>query len=547
MKKLFTLVLLVLMASSAITSQAAMPGQKAAINGALKGINPAMLDKINASSMRAAAKAEGEETPITNPEGEVKYYNRSTEGYIVVDYERVWEKGEYGAKVVYGENNEVYIDNPVPGLPFGAYLKATIEGNKITAKLPQLVGLYDYYGTILYYYVSKMKSDPTQIYVPVEDEADNVVTWTVKEDGSFSLDLDPGEIEIDPETGRPVTDPEYVLGMYMLFGESINFSNTADCKQEFTPVDVESRTAHAPEGLAFEPWSLTASEGMAPRFVNVGIAGNNIYISNLTDDAPEAVIKGSIEDGKAIFPTCQFLNYLTDYSYFVYFMSAKVEEGEEYSDFVLNNGLAFDYDAENKTLTSKADDVMLINASDSKVYWIDYALQPVINWVNPEDLNAAPNDPELTYFGEDYGCYYTAWEIPATNVKGKALDPDRMYYNIFMDGELYTFYTDMYSYFPEDITDMPYKFTENYDIVLDGSYHGIYIYDGGFKTLGIQSHFKGFDGKIYSSAIKTFDVGSGVESVEESKEVKKMEYFDFTGAKIERPAQGLYIQRATYT
>ena len=530
MKKLFTLALAALLAVPAVMN-AQTRQNRVFTNSAVK-LNP-----TTASAARAAAE---EESLITNPEGEAKYYTRVTEGYYVSDYERYWGVNEHAAKLVFGENNEVYIDNPVPTLPFGAYLKATIEGNKITAKLPQYVGLYN--GSIRYY-VSKMKSDPEMTYAPVDD-ADNVVTWTVNEDGSITLDLDPGEVVIDPETERPVTDPEYTIGLYNVWGSEINFVNSADCKQVFTPVDVESQTAHFPLGMTLEKWSLTTSEGMAPRQVYVGFAGNDIFISNLTDYAPEGVVKGFVDDGKVMIPTGQYLGYLDEYSYFVYFLAAKFDEDD---NFQLMNGLIFDYDAEKKQLKSTEDDVILINGNNNRVFWIEYGAQPELNWIDESLINAKPKNPKLTYFEEGYGYYYSAWNIPAVNVNDVVLDTGAMTYNLFMDDEIYTFYNDMYYGIEGEMTYVPYKFTENYDILVDGELHEIYLYDEGFTTLGIQSHFVGTDGKTYSSDIMTYDITTGVTSVEAAKEVKNVEFFNINGAKVSRPDKGLYVMRSTYT
>ena len=548
MKNLFTLALAALIAAPTMSANIRLPHNHAAMSaGAVSEINPAMLGKNAAAVSLKSVKSRADESLITDPEGEAKYYDRTTLGYTVIDYESTWGEFYYGAKVVYGDNNEVYIDNPIPGLPFGAYLKATKDGDKITAQLPQLIGEYDYWGSIIYYYASLMKFDPAKGYVAVDD-ADNVITWTVAEDGSFSFDLTSGEIEIDPETGEPVEKPECGFGSYLKFGVDgeATFANTIDFKQTLVPVDVEAQTSHAPDGLSFEQWTFSC-EGGAPRMVNVGIAGNEIYVSNITDYAPEAVIKGTVEGDKASFATGQYLGYLGDYSYFIYFMSAKADDSSEIMEFMLNNALVFDYDANGKALTSKADDVMLINANNKNVYWIEYALEPVIKWYDPADLNAAPNAPSLLDYQAYEGYCCGIWKIPATNVNGATLDPSRMSYNLFMDGEIYTFYTDMYYGLPEDMTYIPYNFTDDYDILVDGEVRTIYMYDSGFTTLGIQSHFEGYDGKTYSSEIKTYDITTGLSNVESSKTVKQVEFFNLAGAKVENPTHGLYIQRATYT
>ena len=83
--------------------------------------------------------------------------------------------------------------------------------------------------------------------------------------------------------------------------------------------------------------------------------------------------------------------------------------------------------------------------------------------------------------------------------------------------------------------------------MVDGELHEIYLYDEGFTTLGIQSHFVGTDGKTYSSDIMTYDITTGVTSVEAAKEVKNVEFFNINGAKVSRPDKGLYVMRSTYT
>ena len=56
---------------------------------------------------------------------------------------------------------------------------------------------------------------------------------------------------------------------------------------------------------------------------------------------------------------------------------------------------------------------------------------------------------------------------------------------------MFTFGPDEYPYITEFMTDVPYSYTENYDITVSGSTIYVYFYETGYQRVGIQSIFRG--------------------------------------------------------
>ena len=54
-------------------------------------------------------------------------------------------------------------------------------------------------------------------------------------------------------------------------------------------------------------------------------------------------------------------------------------------------------------------------------------------------------------------------------MEGNYINPDKLTYRIYLDGELHTFSPDQYVAIYEPMTDIPSTFTDNYDIYSNGN------------------------------------------------------------------------------
>ena len=119
---------------------------------------------------------------------------------------------------------------------------------------------------------------------------------------------------------------------------------------------------------------------------------------------------------------------------------------------------------------------------------------------------ATPADPQLPIYGfapfdPDYGDSYFIVVIPEEDVDGNFINPSQLYYNIFIDGELFTFDEDDYDVW-EPMTEIPATYDNGEDIFSrDGGQKVIYFYFEGIESFGAQSYYTACGETHYSNLV----------------------------------------------
>ncbi len=490
---------------------------------------------------------------ITDPAGEAKTYLQEGYGFFIYGYYVYAGATEAAATVVWGDNNDVYIKPAITSWAemCDGYVKGTVEGNKITVNLPQRISTMTGYNEDeeleeFAVYASLMAYTGEYYYQPVEDN--NVITYTIQDDGSLVMET-VGEFPVDDEGALDYA--EKMLSVYVDYCGSPLWYYCSDVNQTLTPFAGEPTTLPASVELDTN-WSIVDAQ-MDGRHISVAFDGNDVYLSNLIDIMPEAVMKGTLDEEGVVTFTEQYMGVSSVANNFLYFYPAVTaymldeEYGSYYYSSEFADELKMEYDAEAKTLRA-VDDGSLYLACGS---YYSLFIYPIIQYQTAEDMNAAPSAPVLLdYFDgiEDYGYGMMDWTIPAMNVNGYVLDTDKMYYIIYTDGEPYTFYTDTYYYFPDDMTEIPYNFTDDWDLYVEGTEHYFYFYDEGIKTVGCRSFYEGSDGVTYQSDMITYNVGTtAIKTIDATKTVKTQAYYDINGRQVINPTKGFYLQKTVYT
>jgi len=131
------------------------------------------------------------------------------------------------------------------------------------------------------------------------------------------------------------------------------------------------------------------------------------------------------------------------------------------------------------------------------------------------DVAATPADPEVVGVGnydasEKYG--YFAFTIPTTDVDGNDLKEANLFYQLYADiaGEIQpiTFTTDLYEKLTEDMSIIPYTFTDNYDFEDRGDYKVVFMnynFNTMYDRIGVKSIYTG-GGETNESEIVWADV-----------------------------------------
>ena len=513
---------------------------------------------------------------LERPEGLHKYCSENGIGFTLDgDYIYLFQ-GETAGQMVWADDNVVYLKNAISSLKDVGWVKGTVsdDGKKITVKYPQHV--LDLEGedvtgkiVVVPLYISVMKYDAeNNDYLPVTDE-ENVVTYTVGDDGKIVMDGSKDfDYAYDPETEmETLVMPETMLSCYYEYEPDADgvlrqyWYGFGDISQSFKPLPDDLIVNEYPTGLNFDLWVITDATGVA-KSIDVAIAGNEVFMKNIDEYTADCIVKGTIEGDKVIFPSKQFFGTHELYGDFMFFMGCTYgmiwyEEFQDYYEgYALADQLVMDYDAEAKRLTAPEATGFVMNASVDRLLYYSAYLEPIIYGQDPATLNGAPSDPEFMIYErcDEWWQDSFAWIFPSTNVNGAFIDTNKMYYNVFVDDELYTFSPEMY-YVSEEMTDIPFKYTDDwaYDIIANGDEHFIYIYGDGMKKFGIKMYYSAPDGKLYSSHRITYNIlEDTIESDETGiaaldAEPERMEFVNLQGMKVTQPTAGnVYLRTVTF-
>ena len=320
------------------------------------------------------------------PDGEHKYYNRSGDAYY---YDLYPEKQTGPVEIVFADNNEVYIKDVVYEYKIGAWVKGTINGNTITIAANQPIDFYedeeeDYEATISVAWGSYYYED----YYYWEEEGYERASGDI----TFTIDDENGTITLDG------SDEEHIVAVFLdgydyFLGGDYNtvwtynenyVKPTTELIELPEDAEVETYNASAYFNLSGENDELTEFE------VQIAVVGNDIYISGLSEEYPDAWIKGVInEDNTVTFNGAQ---YIGEYNYPNYGLIPVHVIASDYDLESLLNAFTFTYDPDENTLSLDVDQTILLNLlSDEDIYAITTIDELVI-----EGIEISYKEEELT-------------------------------------------------------------------------------------------------------------------------------------------------------
>lgn len=558
MKKL--LLSLVAVALVAMSASAAKVSFKPTHNAGQATTAVKKAPKMNVEKARSLKKAglkAAEDFPIITeaPEGTTEYIFKRTGSatlvYFIWSMETVQDNMALRAYVDLA-NMKVYIKDPVSNYATGAL----VEGN-ILVKDGQYFLEVPLGQNLLY---SEDYDAATQLWflngVEVEEDGETYISYEVDRttvSAVYSLDLTTMTVELlggsNAEGEVKMQSEMFVLGS--VWSDDDSWTGYSDWDSEYTLFNDKPVEGPA-ETLEPETWyvSGTSYSGDAVTYpCNVVIDGADIYVQGVMADLPEGWIKGTIEDGVATFAGPQYMG-ITEGNWFIYATGAT--DGEE-DDFELANPITFAYDAEAKCLTLE-NDYLLFNCSDTDIDGYDLlANGTTISFI--EDKEAMPAAPEFSYVGEydpDYGYGYASIYQEAVDEDGNLILPDKLYYQFWKEEgnekSIVEFNPDEYMYLIDPMTEIPYAFSDDYDFNNFGKDKTIYLnFDySSWDGIGVQAIYYGGDVRT-ESKITWYEL-SGVEDVTAAKSVASAIYYDLTGRRVAKPAQGgVYVKSVKYT
>lgn len=488
------------------------------------------------------------------PDGEKKSYVETYDGWVYWGSEMgLYYFSDFNASnhMIWGEDSKVYIYDPVKAYSTSSYAVGTYADGKIRVDLPQCIGAYtDNEGEEQFMWLNKMEEveqDGEKYYMICYPE-DNYVEYAVDEAGNITLDLGNDKEAIDIENGE---QPKYLLAMtYENEPHALQvWSGFGDAFQNWEYVPYEEPVT-PPAGLASEYWAFNTIGH--EHLIEVKIDGNDIYMNGFSSYIEQFWIKGTLTPEKEIvFPTQQYMG-MDEYDQNYYFLATKTIPGgeDEWNTYEMIDQITMKYDPETKVYSAPGE-CLCVSSYRNVIAYYALAEDPMLWQQDPESLNAAPENPEFISFSprtDDNFEGSLVWRIPNKNVNGALLPTVRMYYNMYVDGELFTFEPDEYKLFDEPTTDVPYDASNFMDIFSydQNFYISIRFFDP--ESFGMQSFYVAEDGTTYASELITANVSpSAVKGIENVAKVVSEQYFDLSGRSIATPAEGICIVKRTYS
>lgn len=488
--------------------------------------------------MHGLPSYDGTELTYTPPEGECILYSRDADIFNVSGT-MAFQTVDYcsAPEVVFTANNEVYFQNPITGTNSGAYLKGDLENDVITVELPQPVYETTWEdGSHHVFYATKMK------LVKYDDG-----NWTYvvdEESQTFQYSYDEATGIIKQERSE---EGATIMGLTDSDGIWYGFS---DWNQVYTPFTHNSATPPADAHFA-DNWIFRS--GNDGNHISVAFSDSDIYIKGI-DARFDSWISARIEGDKIIFPASQYLG-IHD-SHHTYLMTADLQD-VYYPEYdmtfqitTLCDGLEFSYVSDSNKITSPEKSFLLINKGDRSVAYYTKIENAFFYAENLDMPIAAPEAPAFTTvipYSEDLGFFVIQFSIPPFDINGRMLDTDKIYYNVHIDGEPFTFYPDEYQELEEEVTDVPYSLSLPSGLLAYGAVRSIYFYVSGVETVGVQTIYEDNDATLCSTVTEYCFETLGISSPSDcSDEVVGVTYHNLQGIQTDHPTNGIFIVAKTF-
>ena len=261
--------------------------------------------------------------------------------------------------------------------------------------------------------------------------------------------------------------------------------------------------------------------------VFVVIDNNDIYIKGLSEYLTDAWVKGTIADGVATFPAA----YMGIFEFW---------------------GDAYELNFDGAVFTVN-DDASVLTAPDGYTTSVEgEVLDEFVNVTLTKTLPeiATPATPAITDFTEDDYGHYVLMNIPAKDVDGNDIFAALLSYQLLIDrnGEqsVYEFTTDNYEFLEENMTVVPYNFTDYYDIDVAGKQ--VYIYGEDmdqWSAIGVKSIYTVGDKsrETRESEIFWYQLTPTAINGISANNVVETSYYDMQGRKVDANAIGLLIKQ----
>ena len=300
----------------------------------------------NVAGPRRAVTAD-EHGIITDPgEGETKFYTRAGTAFYLAGGSAYTEDQSGTVTILEAEGGKVYIKDPVSHYSQGTWVEGTKDGNTITVAAAQPLAWNTSYSATL------------------------SLNWGNKDGNSFARGEGDITFTVDDAAGTITLDGSSTDKIIAVFWDDDNsWSGYGDYNTIWTydpgyePASTDPIVL--PDGAEVQNWYADGTGTTAvPTDVKVAFVGNEVYISGLTSNFPEAWIKGTIDGTTVTFSKFQFVGMYNS-TMPIWAVGADSETGA-LQDFTMT------YDSEAQTLTLDENQLLVFNAAEDRMYYLSY-------------------------------------------------------------------------------------------------------------------------------------------------------------------------------
>lgn len=429
---------------------------------------------------------------------------------------------------------DVYLSGLAYYFP-SAYVKGTLADGKATFESGQFVGSDQFGEEYLTSYVVEDGKGIITPFVFFYDEATRTLTFDESVSLSETNEMNGGGFYADVVSATytpgglpplvPVTVPgDLVTRDYLLVGTNIYYDEDDNGER----VMVEEKY---------------------DRPLSVGFDGDDLYIRGIVENVPQGWVKATKNSqGNYVVPSGQYVGTWKFYNLVNDYFITSLNRNNKMTDLTLT------YNEADGSLTTSQNIALSSSATKAEIYYYlsGVSLRPVV------EREATPATPEFTFSGErsPYAgtmWYYADFFVPATDVDGNPMVTDKLSFTFFKtkDGVTtpVTFPAGSGKYYmlKEDLTEIPYGFTDGLEIGL----HTIYFEKLGeeelrsWSRLGLQSTYRG-NGVEHQSEIFWFDMDAfwgqdGIETVQAPVPAGSQAVYSLSGQRLKSPRKGLNI------
>lgn len=447
------------------------------------------------------------------------------------------------------DGDKIYLGNVYSWYSTPGWIEGTLDGNKATFKLPQLVNQYDedvngimtrrqYYAVVCDMVVRQGNAD----MVPTEEQ---LFSLTLNDDGSIVPDKLPN-------------DKDAWLCNWSYESRTWDWTMDADLYDVLNKQ--EAKTINVPADVEFTPMVLTYPHilygGAYANKVEVGFKDNDCYIKGMAigiKDLEEAVIKGE-KNGKVIsFDSNQFLGNSWLFGFTQYFIAGETEFVEDSSMgyrplFSQMDGLEFVYDEAAGTLTSDMSFIIVpaIQEDDENLYYENIYNTPEIYTIDPDAIIKNLVAPEVKAYDAPADGYPHIIDFVGSmmSADNQMLDMSKLYFQFLIDGVPFEFTPAMDPALKTATSLIPFNSDDKYCFVAYEQIYQLVAIPASvtFKTLTLRFVYdpEG-ENPVYSASVYVAGDKSEVDNLLNDDDTIAT-YYDLHGRKISKPGKGIFVK-----